>query len=158
MKPLPSTSESGLPRVRLASSDDISPMMDIARQTRTAAEWTETQYRAVFNSNSPRRLAWLVMDAKVVGFLVVRVLDREWEIENIAVSTKLQRGGYGRQLISEMIHTARTENAKLIFLEVRESNLKARAFYEKHGFRESGRRKGYYNDPVEEAILYQLVV
>lgn len=98
------------------------------------------------------------MDAKVVGFLVVRVLDREWEIENIAVSTKLQRGGYGRQLISEMIHTARTENAKLIFLEVRESNLKARAFYEKHGFRESGRRKGYYNDPVEEAILYQLVV
>ncbi len=133
-------------------------MMDIARQTRTAAEWTETQYRAVFNSNSPRRLAWLVMDAKVVGFLVVRVLDREWEIENIAVSTKLQRGGYGRQLISEMIHTARTENAKLIFLEVRESNLKARAFYEKHGFRESGRRKGYYNDPVEEAILYQLVV
>ncbi len=132
--------------------------MEIAQQTRTAADWTEAQYRAIFTSNSSRRRAWTVKDAKIVGFLVARAMDQEWGIENLAVSSVSQRHGYGRQLISELIHTARIENAKLIFLEVRESNLKARAFYEKHGFRESGRRPSYYSSPTEDAILYQFVV
>jgi ribosomal-protein-alanine N-acetyltransferase len=41
-------------------------------------------------------------------------------------------------------------------LEVRESNASARGLYEKQGFREAGRRRGYYTDPVEDAILYSL--
>ena len=39
-------------------------------------------------------------------------------------------------------------------LEVRESNAAARALYTKHGFRETGRRRGYYRDPIEDAVLY----
>jgi ribosomal-protein-alanine N-acetyltransferase len=132
--------------------------MEIARQTHTAADWSEAQYREIFTSNSPRRRAWTVKVAKIVGFLVARTMDQEWELENIAVSSESQRHGYGGQLISELIQTARTENVKLVFLEVRESNLKARAFYEKHGFRESGRRPTYYSSPIEDAILYQFVM
>jgi ribosomal-protein-alanine N-acetyltransferase len=44
--------------------------------------------------------------------------------------------------------------ASKIFLEVRESNLPARRLYEKHGFHETGRRRGYYQNPAEDAILY----
>ncbi len=44
----------------------------------------------------------------------------------------------------------------MILLEVRESNLPARRLYEKHAFRDVGRRRMYYKDPAEDAILYEL--
>ena len=44
-----------------------------------------------------------------------------------------------------------------LLLEVRESNAAARALYTKHGLREVGRRRGYYRDPAEEAVLYALL-
>jgi ribosomal-protein-alanine N-acetyltransferase len=44
-----------------------------------------------------------------------------------------------------------------LLLEVRESNAAARALYTNHGLREVGRRRGYYRDPVEEAVLYALL-
>ena len=46
--------------------------------------------------------------------------------------------------------------AKAVFLEVRESNYAARALYEKWAFVESGRRRRYYQDPNEDAILYRI--
>ena len=48
------------------------------------------------------------------------------------------------------------EGAAAVFLEVRESNRAARALYEKWAFLESGRRRGYYKDPEEDAILYRI--
>lgn len=152
--------ESELPDVFLASADDIPAMMEIERQSSTAAHWTNEQYRAIFESAAPRRLAWIVRDVEAVGFLVARAfdLDREWEIEHIAISNSSQRKGYGSRLLSELTTTASSEDATLIFLEVRDSNLKARAFYEKHLFREFGKRTGYYSGPSEDAILYRLLV
>ena len=55
-----------------------------------------------------------------------------------------------------MLRQAQTLAASRILLEVRESNLAARRLYEKHGFRESGRRPKYYSNPIEDAILYTL--
>jgi len=49
----------------------------------------------------------------------------------------------------------RAEGAESIFLEVRESNLAARSFYQDSAFVESGRRKGYYSDPQEDAVVYR---
>jgi ribosomal-protein-alanine N-acetyltransferase len=59
-------------------------------------------------------------------------------------------------LLQELIQRAESEPAAAILLEVRESNLPARQLYEKHGFREVGRRRTYYKDPPEDAILYAL--
>jgi ribosomal-protein-alanine N-acetyltransferase len=50
---------------------------------------------------------------------------------------------------------ARHAQGEAIFLEVRESNAAARAFYEKLGFEQMGRRKGYYADGLEDAIIYR---
>jgi [ribosomal protein S18]-alanine N-acetyltransferase len=55
-----------------------------------------------------------------------------------------------------LIQRAGNDAAPAILLEVRESNLPARRLYEKHGFREVGRRRAYYRDPAEAAILYAL--
>ena len=82
----------------------------------------------------------------------------EWEIENIAIAGPARRRGLGTRLLGELLDLARAQGAESVFLEVRESNHAARALYEKWSFIESGRRKKYYKDPEEDAILYRLVL
>jgi ribosomal-protein-alanine N-acetyltransferase len=62
--------------------------------------------------------------------------------------------GIGSALVQELAKRAQRESVSAILLEVRESNLPARRLYEKQGFREVGRRRNYYADPSEDAILY----
>jgi [ribosomal protein S18]-alanine N-acetyltransferase len=51
---------------------------------------------------------------------------------------------------------AKSAHSDAVFLEVRQSNAAARRFYEKNGFQQSGRRKSYYANPSEDAILYRI--
>jgi [ribosomal protein S18]-alanine N-acetyltransferase len=57
-----------------------------------------------------------------------------------------------------LLLAARETNSESVFLEVRESNHEARAFYEKVGFKLDGRRKSYYSNPPEAATLYRMAV
>jgi ribosomal-protein-alanine N-acetyltransferase len=90
------------------------------------------------------------------GFVVARIVGAEWEIENIAIAGSARRRGLGTRLLGELLDLARAQGAEAVFLEVRESNRAARSLYEKWAFLESGRRRNYYNDPEEDAILYRL--
>jgi len=56
-----------------------------------------------------------------------------------------------------LLSRAANEGARRVLLEVRESNQVARAFYDRWGFKASGRRRRYYRDPVEDAILLQFM-
>jgi len=58
-------------------------------------------------------------------------------------------------LLGTLMATARETHSDSVFLEVRESNTVARRLYEKAGFQETGRRKSYYTNPTEDAILYR---
>jgi ribosomal-protein-alanine N-acetyltransferase len=77
----------------------------------------------------------------------------EWEIENIAVTGAARRCGLGSRLVGELLDHVRSRGGKTVFLEVRESNRAARALYEKWAFIEVGRRKAYYQNPVEDALI-----
>jgi ribosomal-protein-alanine N-acetyltransferase len=83
------------------------------------------------------------------------MLQGEWEIENIAVAGAARRRGLGTRLMGELMQRARAAEANQIFLEVRESNHAARSLYEKWAFEAAGRRKNYYQKPVEDAIVYR---
>jgi ribosomal-protein-alanine N-acetyltransferase len=147
-------------RVRPATAADIPVMLALEKHAVTAAHWSPERYQEVFatapSSHGNRRLALVIEEATVQGFLVARVVDREWEIENIAVCGPARRRGLGTRLLGEFLDAARAEGADAVFLEVRESNHAARALYEKWAFVESGRRKRYYRDPEEDAIVYRL--
>jgi ribosomal-protein-alanine N-acetyltransferase len=144
-------------RIRRATAADIPTMMALEKHAVTAAHWSAEQYRNAFSNDAPRRLALIVEeDADVQGFIVGRVLDDEWEIENIAVAGLARRRGLGSRLLGEFLDVARSGGAQAVFLEVRESNLGARRLYEKWAFVESGRRKHYYRDPEEDAIVFRL--
>ena len=111
----------------------------------------------MFHGESPQRLMLIAEDENtVLGFLVARPIESEWELENIAVMTQRRRCGLGSALVGELSKCARLGGATSLILEVRESNAAARALYEKSGFLQEGRRKDYYRSPAEDAVLYRL--
>jgi len=93
---------------------------------------------------------------KIVGFIVALIAADELEILNLAVNPMVRRKGIATHLLAEALHEARNRATRGAFLEVRESNRAARAFYQSQGFRETGRRKGYYSQPCEDALLLSL--
>jgi ribosomal-protein-alanine acetyltransferase len=143
--------------IRPATSADLSAMMALEKHAATAAHWSVEQYEALFRVSSPDRVALLIEEElRVQGFVIARVVSEEWEIENMAVAGPARRRGLGTRLFGDLLDRARARGAKAVFLEVRESNRAARALYEKWAFLESGTRKRYYKDPVEDAIRYRL--
>ena len=143
--------------VRRATRADIPDLMVLETRAATAAHWTTKQYEAVFSSEVSSRVVLILEDKSgVQGFIVGRAVGEEWEIENIAVAGPARRIGRGTRLLGEFLDLARGRGAQAVFLEVRESNQAARRLYEKWAFIEAGRRKHYYREPKEDAIVYRL--
>jgi [ribosomal protein S18]-alanine N-acetyltransferase len=159
-------------RVRGATVADIPAIMELERQTPSASHWSQAQYEALFVSQGPQRVenvAWVVAheqkvagkthraeSVEVVAFLIAHRLENEWELQNLAVAANARRQGLGTLLLRQLISHASERSGSRIWLEVRESNRTARALYSKLDFEETGLRKGYYSNPPEDAILYQL--
>ncbi|HEY6127518.1 MAG TPA: GNAT family N-acetyltransferase [Candidatus Acidoferrum sp.] len=90
-----------------------------------------------------------------IAVLQWRNLGEEAEILNLAVPPRRRRQGHARFLLTNFLMLARELRLRDISLEVRESNTAAIALYRTIGFIQSGRRPGYYRDPVEAAFLFQ---
>ncbi len=143
--------------VRHAVPADMERIQQIAKESSSAAQWSEKQYERLFVGRSGLLHLVMVLEEseRVQGFIVGRLAADQWEIENIAVARGLQRQGFGSHLLSEFLeHARQTGNA--VFLEVRESNLPARKLYEKMGFVQLGLRKSYYQSPAEDALILRL--
>lgn len=144
-------------KVREGSPADIPSMIALERDSAMAAHWREQDYVRIFTSDGPRRWSMVLEEnGRLTGFIVVGNIGREWELENILVADTAKRRGLGTRLMFEFLGLARERGATSVFLEVRESNRPARGLYEKWGFMEAGRRKGYYAEPTEDAIVYRL--
>ena len=144
-------------RIRAARLDDVSLILTIEQATSAAAHWTADQYKNRIQSQPEEgHLLVAEYEGRLCGFVCARVVAGEWEIENVVVEEKLQRRGLGADLMRALIGKWIECSGTAMLLEVRESNLAARRLYEKHGFREAGRRREYYREPVEDAILYAL--
>ena len=140
--------------IRLATAADVPALMALERRAVTAAHWSVADYARLFAAGS-QYIALVLEEQEVEAFVVVRGVGTEWEIENIAVAGPARRRGLGARLLGELLERVWHAGAHHLFLEVRESNRAARALYEKWAFVESGRRKGYYQQPDEDAVLYR---
>ena len=78
------------------------------------------------------------------GFILMRAVADEAEILTLAVRPSARRGGQGAGLVGEGVLAAAARGAARVFLEVADDNAAARALYQRAGFREAGRRPGYY--------------
>ena len=88
---------------------------------------------------------------EIIGFAILWLIRDELHLHKIAVIGKYRRHGVGMSFINYYIKKYKKAGAKVIFLEVREKNTGARAFYKDLGFQETGIRKDYY--PDDNAVL-----
>lgn len=91
-------------------------------------------------------------DGTVLGYAGLHVVLDEGYIDNVAVRPSCRRQGIADRLLDVFLRFGQA-NLAFLTLEVRPSNTAAVALYEKNGFREVGRRKNYYDDPKEDALL-----
>ena len=119
--------------------------------------WSEASLRSFLSE--PHALVLLAQaEGGCCGYLVASLLGEEGELMRIAVLPALRGRGTGRQLLGAFRQEAASRGVGSLFLEVREANGPARALYESEGFTLLGRRKNYYREPTEDAILYQYTI
>ncbi|MBQ7335255.1 MAG: ribosomal protein S18-alanine N-acetyltransferase [Clostridia bacterium] len=92
-------------------------------------------------------------DGAVVAYGGMLWAPDEGQITNIAVLPDARRHGYGSAVLRELLNRAKERNCAQISLEVRESNVAAIALYERFGFAVAGRRKHFYRQPSEDALV-----
>lgn len=115
--------------------------------------WTRGNFA---DSLAAGHAAWVLCDGKcIIGYAVISQVLDEAELLLIGVAAEQQRSGCGRSLMAYLLDEARRRGAHRMFLEVRESNVAARALYRGFGFAEVGRRAAYYpaRDGREAALL-----
>ena len=88
----------------------------------------------------------------LVGFMICSRYDTVWHIMNVAVDPAHRRSGIATALIEGLIERINDSRARYT-LEVRESNVGAITLYERYGFRAAGRRRRYYQDNGEDAVI-----
>lgn len=114
--------------------------------------WSEATFRGLLR----RRDAEMIVAAKgddVAGFSAFWFVVDQGELGNVAVSPSWRGRGVGARLVAEMLRRAARRGVREVFLEVRPTNTTARRLYERFGFHEVGRRKNYYQEPVEDALV-----
>lgn len=120
-----------------------------------SAPWSEASFKAEIERPQGQFLVALG-DGKVIGFAGAWLVIDEAHITNIAVDPSLRRQGIARRLMTDLLSRMVDAGALCSTLEVRASNAPAINLYESLGFTTSGRRKNYYPDNKEDAIVMWL--
>jgi len=148
--------------VRRAGVEDLEGVLRVERGTSEAPHWDEVQYRTMLQDGGQdilRRVLFVAVDGKrVVGFAAGAVVLEEAELESVAVDDAWRRCGVGRALSEAVFGWAGMRGAKQVRLEVRAANEAAQALYRELGFETRGMRRGYYVDPVDDAVLMTLTL
>lgn len=125
----------------------VTAVYEILSDVYPVSPWSEKQILSDMQQDNVDYF-FVKKDEKIVGFLAISQLAGELEITNIAIKKDYQGHGLGSQLLADLDHVDFP-----IFLEVRASNTPAQALYKKCGFGIIGKRKQYYHEPVEDAII-----
>jgi ribosomal-protein-alanine N-acetyltransferase len=92
---------------------------------------------------------------EVLGFCILHKVSDEAELYQIAVSEASRRQGIAGMLMEAALEYAEENGVNAVFLEVRKSNTAAFCLYKKYGYQTVGRRKNYYDNPVEDAVIME---
>ena len=134
--------------------EDLEEVLAIERASFTMP-WSRGAFLYEMEQNQVARCFVIREAARLVGYICYWEVADELHITNIAVRPDARRRGLGRTLLARTIEDARDRALRLVVLEVRPSNTEARALYESFGFRVVGRRRGYYYDTGEDALVME---
>ena len=131
------------------------PQIAALEKTCFSHPWSEELLRQALWNEAAAIVVAEGEDGTVLGYAGVSTVRDAGYIDNVAVDPRFRRQGVGDELIAALARFGRAKLA-ILTLEVRASNAPAIALYAKHGFQEAGRRKHYYDDPREDAIIMTL--
>ena len=137
--------------MRLGDIEEVVAIERVSFQT----PWSRAAFRYELTENRVARCLVARSDDSVVGYLCLWEIGHEIHITNLAVHPSFRRRGIGRRLLAPVLEDGRRRGITLVLLEVRPTNAEARALYESLGFRVIGRRKGYYFDTGEDALVME---
>ena len=131
--------------------DDLEQVMEIEREL-FHVPWTREGF---FTFLTREDAMFLVVEEKdqILGYCGLLMVLDEGDITNVAVRRDRQKEGIGNFLMESLIRLAAERGVTTIHLEVRVGNDRAIRLYERNGFTRDGIRKGYYSDPIEDALL-----
>lgn len=141
--------------IRKMTLEDIPAIVQLD-QVSFSLPWPERSFRFEVTDNPASRCWVAEIDQRIAGMVVAWLFVNEVHIATIATHPDFRRMGIGSRLLSHTLLQALEEGARSSFLEVRESNLAAQEMYRRFGYEETGRRRRYYRDNDEDAILMSL--
>ena len=136
---------------------DLDEVLAIERAS-FSMPWSRGAFLYELEQNRVARCYVVRDEARVVGYICLWEVVDEMHITNVAVYPEARRQGIGRLLLGSTVEAARKRAMRLVVLEVRPSNVEARALYESFGFRVVGRRRGYYYDTGEDALVMEMAL
>ena len=141
--------------IRRMTLDDIPDVIELDTLS-FSLPWPERSFRFELIENPASRCWVAELDGRVVGMIVAWMLVEEAHIATIATHPTYRRQGVAKKLLTYALRYMSKEGAITSFLEVRENNIVAQEMYRKFGYEEVGRRRHYYKDTNEDAILMTL--
>ena len=146
--------------VRRMAAADVEAVLALASELPMAPQWGREAYQAALDTEAtPRRVVLIAEnEGRIAGFALALLIPPQAELESMAVAAEFQRMGVARRLFEELASELAAAKTNEVLLEVRASNVSALGFYRTLGFEETGRRRGYYSNPPEDALLLRKAI
>jgi ribosomal-protein-alanine N-acetyltransferase len=132
--------------------EDIDEVIKIEHASFTVP-WSKESFESEIKNNKHAIYIVVKQENKVIGYGGMWKIFEEGHITNVAIHPDFRRKRIGSALMEAMIKTAVDNEITLLTLEVRESNIPAQRLYSKFGFEVVGKRKNYYADNNEDALI-----
>lgn len=134
--------------IRPMRLEDLPAVMNIERQV-FSLPWPPEAFNASILKDS-----WVICQGEeLLGYIMYHNVLDESMIINFAIAPGHQRRGHGKHLLERTLDIMQQQDLKTFYLDVRASNVTAQRLYRLHGFEVLGRRKNYYSQPDEDAIV-----
>jgi [ribosomal protein S18]-alanine N-acetyltransferase len=141
-------------RIRQIRGIDLPRVLEIEEGS-FSTPWRESTFRGLLRRTDTDLLgAW--QEDRLVGYAIAWTVADQSELGNVAVAPEARGLGAGRLLVNAILERLRYRRSTECFLEVRESNAAAQGLYATLGFEIVGRRRAYYSQPTEDALVMRL--
>jgi len=146
--------------IRRMTEHDLLEVVEIEEQSGLSRWGWAAYYAELQGSNRDLMLVAEAAQSKLrrisqalAGYIVARIGANELHINNVAVRERYRRQGIGLNLLSHILEEGRNLGVDAAFLELRAGNRSALSLYEKCGFEITARRRNYYSEPPEDALV-----
>ena len=141
--------------IRKAERKDIQYILDIDNNNFIYEKYTKFDIENFINKlNENDYILVIDLDKKIIGYLIFRIVDDFIEIFKICIIKEYRKNGFGALFIKYLEDSFKNIINRFI-LEVRSKNKTAMSFYEKLGFKKIFIKKNYYENPIDDAIIFE---